>query len=1710
MRYKSFSEDKLLFFTNTFFYLNFPNVLSYVGSKELTYLFFIALQIVIYLFTLHLFLVALLKKRQKLNILRTKLISFMNLLFQIVSTLFYWVFLVPFLEMFANLMDCDWYSYFPDYERNCPNNNEIITILSVFGMIMVFICGVFILWLYRTYSFLDKSLLKKKFTLILLAIYLCKTFIVCLWPLLKNSTIMVFLFLHAIGLLSIFDYLVNFPITNTFLSKFYISILMNYELLCIIFTLDCYSNIFEERDLFYIIVIVILCGVKLGITIFKKLYYRIVIENFQKFQFLGFSLEEFHRLYHNRFNSNSDLFVFCGMLKFHIRVCKLKDCVLNEKKLMKFDKMNIEDKEKLINKFISEMFLRNIREVFKKNQKNSKNYDSILLKYCSFLANHNNNSIKSYYEIQHMLSLNTKKSFYFQSISLNLLKIIEALIKLYEYESKRNSNENSLNEKEIDLSSFFEILKEKDLFKQQIIEILQLKVEFWEEYKTGIHSYSKIIRNINKLMKIVIDFEKFIEYKLKVYKNSQKRIFALKFKIMFTCFVLNTVNESIKFEDELEKLKKKELTLEKNIINCNSFFYGNVVTMQASFLKSSGTLLESSKNIQLANFFNYSSEEIKALKNIENFMPEIIAKNHSRFINFYMNRARSKKDKEKVYILAYVLNKKGFVFPVKKYTGMSFDAKYNVIMHTALLDLGQRAEKMVLIDSRGNFSGCTESFFSYFCEKNASLTLNHFLLFNIYCFIPELESILKRNAFFEDKSVKNLINQSAAMYIPEDFTDILEVLTVKIKEENESKSHNKSYISVRTEQTKKSSTQSQRSGVNRSSRFMSKFFKTKTILSKTAEDRQKLEKKLLENSDGISNYEVLKELVNPENSQKFLLNFNMICHRYKLNKSEDLCLGLVHINKISKREKKLKNPEENSNNNSNRGSFIQSNFQPPSTYKDSEGIRSGFVQIPPENRTHFALKEENLQNLNENLVLTTENEEAKPLNMKYEYTKKQTLFPPEYEKIPSIPNKNTNNNNKKSILQTSVYQTMGSNLELNEKLDEKDKRKAESQSNFELNTPSSAHKIKMLDVTSHHSSISNIKKTFSIFGIIKFIQQTIPSSTNYFTFSQFIELIIIFAYCLIVFFFNIQYIDKYYNPLENSIYSLSTIYNSFAVSSLVTVRYELQKIGLASSVSDSNEVIYEEIFALIFQNSFNDMKTLVQTERSKENLFDYQYVLKTIQINTTSMNAPIIRTQYFLDFLDEISGVLNNIVNSPFSELKLNLLEYLPANFAQFFETYGQIIEKINSQFYSSNHDIMNNIQIIMIFLIILVFCLKLLEVFFLLSFTNKIVRIINIFLRVNQNEAFNELIFCKEIIQSLKDPSESYLNMLCTDKLITRKAIKLNEDDHNMNVNRNSKSNKKKNTNITRKNIKKFSFHNIKSLSNWPLFNYIALTFLILFSYIFFNYYYASILTEKIDQLIGISIFFENLYTLPTTTIMLNRVIVREKVITNVMYNYPDPEQREVFLYSELQKSIDILYNTSKDIPTYSLDSGILSDNTMHLLIYGDICQALFLENLIQSNQLSLCERTLNKAFTKGLLNTIQELLNTLNADDNSCKPISFADTVARQTQKQQIIDLFKTNTAIDRIMTEYFLNKALMLFNHGIQNYYGGIMLSEMNNLKIVVLATGILLLIVYCFLIYVGHKFLVNLFKNMTMVLNLIPYEKLNNDEQTLFLIKKYWRG
>ena len=74
-----------------------------------------------------------------------------------------------------------------------------------------------------------------------------------------------------------------------------------------------------------------------------------------------------------------------------------------------------------------------------------------------------------------------------------------------------------------------------------------------------------MIKNVNLLVNPIKDFESTLEKKLLLKKDNTKKVFLLKFQIIFNCMVLNNVNDGLKIEDELDKLKKKR----------NDFRYNN-------------------------------------------------------------------------------------------------------------------------------------------------------------------------------------------------------------------------------------------------------------------------------------------------------------------------------------------------------------------------------------------------------------------------------------------------------------------------------------------------------------------------------------------------------------------------------------------------------------------------------------------------------------------------------------------------------------------------------------------------------------------------------------------------------------------------------------------------------------------------------------------------------------------------------------------------------------------------------------------------------------------------------------------------------------------------------------------------------------------------------------------------------------------------------
>ena len=52
--------------------------------------------------------------------------------------------------------------------------------------------------------------------------------------------------------------------------------------------------------------------------------------------------------------------------------------------------------------------------------------------------------------------------------------------------------------------------------------------------------------------------------------------------------------------------------------------------------------------------------------------------------------------------------------------------------------------------------------------------------------------------------------------------------------------------------------------------------------------------------------------------------------------------------------------------------------------------------------------------------------------------------------------------------------------------------------------------------------------------------------------------------------------------------------------------------------------------------------------------------------------------------------------------------------------------------------------------------------------------KLLNIFLRINANEAFNEAILNKQIADSLEDPYDKFLNINYPERVLNRKTVVL------------------------------------------------------------------------------------------------------------------------------------------------------------------------------------------------------------------------------------------------------------------------------------------------------------------------------------------------
>ena len=475
---------------------------------------------------------------------------------------------------------------------------------------------------------------------------------------------------------------------------------------------------------------------------------------------------------------------------------------------------------------------------------------------------------------------------------------------------------------------------------------------------------------------------------------------------------------------------------------------------------------------------------------------------------------------------------------------------------------------------------------------------------------------------------------------------------------------------------------------------------------------------------------------------------------------------------------------------------------------------------------------------------------------------------------------------------------------------------------------------------------------------------------------------------------------------------------------------------------------------------------------------------------------------------------MNTIKEDEYVKMSTSELEFFPNNFNFMQDLIAKINDMINHQFYVSLENMKNAIQYIMIALFILLILIKIYEYLRFKQYLFRLTKAINIFMRIGHNEILTEITFCKDALNHLKNPAETYLVTNYVDFMNNRKIdFHLENEPSTMNKSKKNSSKNQRKISIKKKVKNKPSMIRFDGFKIIFFLVYSLFFFLVIFGVIFFNFEYFLQTCGKITQVIDFSIFFKKVYNAPSSAITLNRICMREKIVEqNTIYQQNKSFEREEELFDDLQGHLNDMDAIILSLPKYSTSN---SENNIFIrtIIFGsdksNICEELYSNNLINLNEKEFCLNLLDGSFTVNLFSVLNTLKNSLIQENDLIKPIDFNDIAARERQKEEIKKDLLGSVGINRIYGQYFLHKTLDYLNNIMGKWYNDQMLLYVSNLQDINLAISIVTIFILCMVVFIVLNYLIETYKAVMFAFDLIPYEKIINDEQTNFLIKQYYK-
>ena len=1671
---KPLVDSNIRYFAHIMEYSTGTFLLFVTANDTLTLLVFVIFEFCLYGYIFYIVVLTYIRLFHKEFIQKLKpIFKIINYILQIIFSCFLWIFYIPFTEIHAGMAVCGSNSFLSAYrgDDGCDKKPTYQIVLGVLGIALTFFTGCLLNYFYVSYEFQEKNLLKRRFSWNLMIQMMARSILVIFYYLkVSNIALIKHITSHILGITSCFDVIMNLPFRNKKVMLFYGSATFVYESTMALFSVWNLTDILAEYNLFYFWCILISLGFGLMNCYWGFAYYSLMKINSQDigsfYYIIDQYLEEVSSLAEKSDSDKVSKLKICGILRNHLNICNEPHCIF--KKNSHFEKFLDEnfqiDSKKLI-KIINNWFTVFLNhDLFKKNQTNR---EYLSLKYCSFLANFQDNPIRAYYELKTLLNKDKKKdeksdtSLFFRLLSKIISRNIENLIiQQIRFEQGLKGSDEVTKKHEFFYSvSLYKLEKFKKKYVQCIIDVSNSKREFWEKLLNGYNTIDEYHVNALKLAKKINRLKAGFFYESKDIQKTKDRenIIFLKMTSIFNTVILNDVLTSYKIENKMLEIKKRESVISKECISSLSIVKGNSITITASLLNETGKIM-SKKDEKTASFFEYNFEDFENLDNISSLMPVIFARNHSKYINRYIESGRSECVRNSR--LTFCQNYLNEIFPVKIFYNFIFDYVANFGICAAITKL-ETSSYFILFDIKGNISGVSKDLITTLKIKDNFGLFNN-STFNILKLAPNLfdnvnfANNLKENDDSDLKDVKSILvsHEKFWLYPPRcEVKNFLENFNEFVRNKE-----NKSFDITKTEERN--------------------IFKNFLI----NEDSKSNLRKVLASANLFHNINYLND--GTKNSY-YVFEIIEIFLNQMMDPDQSTGLRLTeNLTENSKNKKFEQESEENENSHNelksdvvinqssqNNLNYALSSSLPKNTYDEIlQSSQKNETYKTPENdpQTYFHTPEENAPNQMQAIFdkpSPKRKDDESIMPIPFSKDQEDLIQSDIIKNLSALPSEG---NPKTNIVQKKIEKGVMKKGET----DENDMRDS-----FSMDKDKDSNKKKGFskeDKFLNAVSVSSGSSLQTNYGSV-FLKDLVQGNYN----PSIVKKILFISIFQILFFFTINLI--YIFLLNDRLVSFKQNVNGMETPHYFLNSYSRVFAGINYEYLQKENIISTNLSFKPFQNELKSIGyNIFQSKLNEFKSSNYYYSLISIEktIHTFSENKSTDLTLDYFQFLNLINEqiFLSNLTNFDYD----NYLFFL-SNYQSIFSANAQIESNFLSQAQDNKDSLSTFYLVLSIVGLTVAIFLQLINIPFFLQYYGLIEKILMVVARVTEPECIHEIKIYENYLNKLKSKKDEYLNyeFLLDEKNPPKKTLKFVQANITANVKKNQSnfSSGYLSSRITNQKLKRTNTHLLNLLT--------IIIVTIFFSVVF-------VFSNVIQGLLQNSIFLDqNMLRLSNSLDVLEslpEVLIPFNFTSNSQYLKPNEWNELAQIYQDNFFDFNVFF---KDIvKNFGLNTDIGQT-------YRDSLQALLTTDLCQTLSISLCSYLSNDNFLYGMNGDLAIVIKDLREKQSYIIPSSPLNMlVIVELYNMEILFQNLINTLILLDVRDRFIEIGKNALDDRINTAYQGILLLFLLGGSACSIFLSVIFLLLY-------FKIKSN-YMNLRSILLLIPFKKLREDS-TLYLLR-----